>query len=119
VRSRALMTVLAGIAGTIWSETSRITLRFDVKRRLSLTCWILGHEDWVRRAPGRLYLECLECGRETTGWITSRRLPSDAVNVGGAHASDNCPDRSASDVSPSTIVRSERPADQHEVRIAA
>jgi hypothetical protein len=27
--------------------------------------WIFGHEDWVRHASGRLYLECLDCGRET------------------------------------------------------
>jgi len=53
VRSRLFMTTaLAGIAGAIRSGTSRVTLRFDVKRGLSLRCWIFGHEDWVRRVPG-------------------------------------------------------------------
>jgi hypothetical protein len=74
VRSRLLMTtMLAGVAGAIWSDTSRVTLRFTIKRGLSLRCWFFGHEDWVRRVPGRLYLECLDCGRETPGWATSRK----------------------------------------------
>jgi hypothetical protein len=80
VRSRHLMTTaLAGVAGAIWSETSRVTLRFNVKRGPSLRCWIFGHEDWVRRAPGRLYLECLDCGRETPGWTTAQNQRHDAT----------------------------------------
>ena len=67
MRSRLFMTtVLAGLVGAI-GGTSRVTVRFDAKRGLSLKCWIFGHEDWVRRVPGRLYLECLDCGRETPG----------------------------------------------------
>jgi hypothetical protein len=33
-----------------------------------LTCLLRGHDDFVRRMPRRLYLECAECGRETPGW---------------------------------------------------
>jgi hypothetical protein len=124
VRTRFLMTtVLAGIAGAIWSETSRVTLRFNVKRGLSLRCWIFGHEDWVRRAPGRLYLECLDCGRETAGWTTSRNQREDAATGAKVQPIGDHPDGSTSDVIPSTVGRSARPegpADhEHEVPIAA
>jgi hypothetical protein len=93
-----MTTVLAGIAGAMWSETSRVTLRFNVKRGLSLRCWIFGHEDWVRRVPSRLYLECLDCGRETPGWTTARNQPDE----GNGH------DGSSSDRILSAIGRSER-----------
>jgi len=72
VRARLFMAVLAGIAGAIGSGTLRVTRRFDITRGVSLKCWILGHEDWVRRVPGRVYLECSNCGRETPGWTTCR-----------------------------------------------
>jgi hypothetical protein len=122
VRSRLFMTTaLAGIAGAIWSGTSRVTLRFDVKRGLSLTCWIFGHEDWVRRVPGRLYLECLDCGRETPGWTMSRNQSDDGTTSARAQAISGAPDCSGSD--PSPVERSgrlEQPADnQHQMPIAA
>lgn len=120
MRSRLLMTtVLAGIASAIWSETSRVGLKFDVKRGLSLRCWFFGHEDWVRRAPGRLYLECLDCGRETPGWTTARKQPDDAGTGAGVQAIGSL-DRSGSDLIPSAVGPSGRPADhEHEVPIAA
>jgi hypothetical protein len=34
----------------------------------SLHCAIWGHDDRMRRAPDRLFLECVECGRATAGW---------------------------------------------------
>jgi hypothetical protein len=34
-------------------------------------CLMLGHDDRIRRVPGRMYLECSECGRETHGWDLS------------------------------------------------
>ena len=122
MRSRLFMTTaLAGIAGAIWSGTSRITLRFDVKRGLSLRCWIFGHEDWVRRVPGRLYLECLDCGRETPGWTTSRNQSDDGRTSARAQAISGAPDCSGSDLS--LVERSgrlEQPADnQHQMPIAA
>ena len=122
MRSRLFMTTaLAGIAGAIWSGTSRITLRFDVKRGLSLRCWLFGHEDWVRRVPGRLYLDCLDCGRETPGWTTSRNQSGDGTTSARAQAVSSPPDCSGSD--PSVVKRSgrlEQPADnQHEMPIAA
>jgi len=46
-------------------------------RRLSLKCWFMGHDDWIRRAPDRLYLECFECGRETQGWSTGKSHPTE------------------------------------------
>jgi hypothetical protein len=123
VRSRLFMTTaLAGIAGAIWSGTSRVTLRFDVKRGLSLRCWLFGHEDWVRRVPGRLYLECLDCGRETPGWTTSRNESDDGTT--GARAqplSDPPPDCSGSDPSLAELSgRLEQPAaNQGQMPIAA
>ena len=31
-------------------------------------CLTYGHEDRVRSDEHRMYLECVECGRHTTGW---------------------------------------------------
>jgi len=68
VRARLLKTtVLAVVAGAMSSQMPQVSLRL---RRLSLKCWFIGHDDWIRRTPDRLYLECFECGRETPGWLT-------------------------------------------------
>jgi hypothetical protein len=68
VRSRILKTTaLAAVAGAMWTQMPQLSLR---RRRLSLKCWCMGHDDWIRRTPDRLYLECLECGRQTPGWLT-------------------------------------------------
>jgi hypothetical protein len=56
-------------------------LRPKVRWRLSLKCWFIGHEDWIRRTPDRLFLECFECGRETQGWATGK---SQSERDGGA-----------------------------------
>ena len=63
MRSRVLKTtVLPAVAGAMWTQVPQVALRL---RRLSLKCWLMGHDDWIRRTPDRLYLECFECGRET------------------------------------------------------
>lgn len=50
-----------------------------MRLHVSFRCWLLGHEDFVRWAHDRLYLECIECGRETKGWrISTSRRSSDA-----------------------------------------
>ena len=68
MRARLLKTtVLAAVAGAMWTQMPQVSLRL---RRLSLKCWFMGHDDWIRRTPDRLYLECFECGRETRGWPT-------------------------------------------------
>jgi hypothetical protein len=61
----------------MWTQMPQDTLRRKIRRRLSLKCWFIGHEDWIRRTPDRLYLECFECGRETQGWITGKRHSTD------------------------------------------
>jgi len=33
-----------------------------------IECLVLGHDDSMRRSPGRLFLQCERCGRETPGW---------------------------------------------------
>lgn len=70
-------TVLAAVAGAMSLKMPQVIVRVKIKCRLSLKCWVLGREDWIRRGPGRLYLECVECGRETRGWTpaTSRASP--------------------------------------------
>ena len=35
---------------------------------VSVRCLLWGHEDLVRRTADRMFLECAECGRETSGW---------------------------------------------------
>ena len=70
MRSRVLKTtILAAVAGAVWTHMPQDGLRL---RRLSLKCWLMGHDDWIRRTPDRLYLECFECGRETQGWATRK-----------------------------------------------
>lgn len=68
MRSRILKTTALGaVAGAMSTQMPQVSLRL---RRLSLKCWFMGHDDWIRRTPDRLYLECFECGRETPGWLT-------------------------------------------------
>jgi hypothetical protein len=83
VRSRLLKTtVLAAVAGPIWTQMPQLTLRLNIGRRLSLKCLFWGHEDWIRRTSDRLYLECFECGRETRGWTTGRSHQSNRAAAG-------------------------------------
>src|SRR5689334_16470890 len=35
-------------------------------------CLLLGHDDMMVRAPGRLWLRCTDCGRDTRGWHLAR-----------------------------------------------
>ena len=67
-------TVLAAVAGTVGTQLPQVALRL---RRLSLKCWFMGHDNWLRPTPDRLYLECFECGRETHGWATGKSHSSD------------------------------------------
>src|SRR4029450_413120 len=68
VRSRILKTTaLAAVAGAMWTQMPQLSLRL---RRLSLRCCGTRPDAWRRRSPDRLYLECLECGRQTPGWLT-------------------------------------------------
>jgi len=84
VRSRVLKTtVLAAVAGAVRTQVPQVTLRL---RRLSLKCCLIGHDDWIRRTPDRLYLECFECGRETEGWATGKGGPTDGVSDVVEHA---------------------------------
>jgi hypothetical protein len=39
---------------------------------LNIKCIVLGHDDRMRRASGRVFLKCEECGRETHGWYLGR-----------------------------------------------
>ena len=50
-------------------------------RGLSLRCLMLGHDDRIQRASGRMFLECAECGRETRGWNLSDRSSRAAARV--------------------------------------
>ena len=35
---------------------------------VSARCLLWGHDDLVRRTVHRMFLECAECGRQTSGW---------------------------------------------------
>lgn len=80
-----------------WSDVPKARVRLNVMRGLSFRCWFFGHEDWVRCAPGRLYLECIECGRETPGWRIGRsnRVCGGASIVEAPRRSSADPYRSA------------------------
>jgi hypothetical protein len=124
VRSRLRKTtVLAAVAGAIWTQMPRVTLRWN-SRWLSLKCCFLGHEDWIRRTPDRLYLECFECGRETHGWTTDRTHRSDCGRSGAFQATPTPTrkDREAPASVQSPIGQSRRGAsiaDDRDVTIAA
>jgi hypothetical protein len=62
--------------GVIWIDRC-LSRAYEMRFQLSLRCWLLGHEDFVRRAPDRLYLQCIECGRETRGWCTATGTTTD------------------------------------------
>ena len=90
MRSRLLKTtVLAAVAGAIWTQMPQLALRVNLGRRLSLKCLFLGHEDWIRRTSDRVYLECFECGRETRGWTTGRSHQSDRAADGRVQREPN------------------------------
>jgi hypothetical protein len=52
---------------------SRDTDREEKVRKLSLGCLMSGHDDRIQRVPGRVFLKCAECGRETQGWALSEQ----------------------------------------------
>jgi hypothetical protein len=41
-------------------------------QRWTFDCVIWGHDDRVVGVPGRVFLECAECGRATAGWDLTR-----------------------------------------------
>ena len=45
-------------------------------RWLNFHCALYGHDDRVRRAPGRIFLECADCGRATFGWELAAAQPA-------------------------------------------
>ena len=114
MRSRVLKTtVLAAVAGAVWTQVPQVALHL---RRLSLKCWFIGHDDWIRRTPDRLYLECFECGRETQGWATGKGRPTDGVSdvvedAPIAKRQGHCAPASVG--SPMRSTRCERPRSHH------
>jgi hypothetical protein len=42
-------------------------------RRFALRCLVTGHQDLMQWERARVYLACVECGRETRGWDLSCR----------------------------------------------
>jgi hypothetical protein len=40
-----------------------------------LICAIWGHEEYVHFEKNRMYLQCIECGHESPGWIVDARRP--------------------------------------------
>jgi hypothetical protein len=53
--------------------------------RVSMRCLLMGHDDVVRCESGRLFLECSDCRRSTTGWTIGRSdkktEPHESVSV--------------------------------------
>ena len=80
VSQSTAIAILTFRANATWFETVRVRWF-----QLSLRCWLLGHEDLVRTTRGRLYLECMECGRQTPGWRTGKsRVGGEARSNEGA-----------------------------------
>lgn len=43
-------------------------------------CFVLGHDDLRHREPGRVYLQCAVCGRQTPGWTLDLPAPTRACS---------------------------------------
>jgi hypothetical protein len=77
VRSRILKTTaLAAVAGAMWTQIPQVSLRV---RRVSLKCWFMGHDDWIRRTPDRLYLETWQEQFQGQSW--GHRVPRNPKRV--------------------------------------
>ena len=90
-------------SGTIWIQVPNAASRLNIKGWLSLKCWVVGHEDWIRRTPDRMYLKRFECGRETHGWTTSTRCRAGQIGSGAVQAA---PISKRTDDSASALARS-------------
>jgi hypothetical protein len=66
-RARLIATVVPVRAVASTTSAARQTIS-----GAALKCWLFGHDDWVRCTPGRVYLECCDCGRQTAGWAIAR-----------------------------------------------
>ena len=87
VRQSTAIAILTLRAYAAWFELvrARWARACEMGLQLSLRCWLLGHEDFVRTTTGRLYLECMECGRQTPGWRTAKsRVGGEARSHEGA-----------------------------------
>lgn len=49
---------------------------------MHLRCFFHGHQDLRQHAPGRLFLRCTACGRETPGWVLDVPGPRHLVPLG-------------------------------------
>ena len=47
---------------------ARAALRAAIARLRQTICGLSRHEYYVRSADGRIFLQCVTCGRETPGW---------------------------------------------------
>ena len=54
--------------------------------RFAFICLVAGHDDRVRCGNGRIYLECVECGRQTRGWDVSHRAGNEPARLSPSHA---------------------------------
>jgi hypothetical protein len=50
-------------------------MNWTIQHLEQLLCGIHGHDFVLRFEPNRLSLQCVNCGRETTGWSVRRALP--------------------------------------------
>jgi hypothetical protein len=55
-----------------------------------IACLLMGHDDMLVRAPGRLWLRCADCGRETPGWSVGRAAAPAGHERRPAPADDVC-----------------------------
>jgi hypothetical protein len=49
-----------------------LRVKRHIRGGFALRCRLFGHQDGRRCEAGRVYLECLECGRETPGWLIGK-----------------------------------------------
>ena len=117
----SITTLWAAFVGMMPSDPWQVAGWPSIGRGLSFKCLVFGHEDCIHRAPGRLYLECLECGRETRGWTLDTELRDNRrVNATSATLLIESPDRFARDATTTRRVPS-APSTNHpdDVTIAA
>ena len=67
---------------------ARGVLRAAITRLHQAICGLGGHDDYVRTAGHRMFLECVRCGRATRGWRIYGKTQPDRITRHGETAAN-------------------------------
>ena len=83
---------------------------------MHLRCFFHGHQDLRQHTPGRLFLRCTACGRETPGWVLDISGPRYLFPLGarGAHGAGSLTAYAASGATADRFARTEAVVGRHQ-----